>query len=128
MDNTSPDSGDGLRHKQRPPRDFHVLAQFQILGEIKALGHCDVAIGFEKHHGYWTAWLDVSSYEFPKQIQVRLLEVRFNAGAEISNLRKDIQSKLDTGHALNETDGDEPNDGNDDGYKESPPMHEGRIS
>ena len=45
----------------------------------------------------------------------------------LQNLRKDIQSDLDTGHALNETDWDEPDDGNDDGYKESPPVHVGRI-
>ena len=29
--------------------------------------------------------------------------------------RKDIQSNLDTGHALDDTDGDEPDDSNDDG-------------
>ena len=44
------------------------------------------------------------------------------------NLREDIQSKLDTGHPLNDADRDEPDDGNDDGYEETPPMHVGRIS
>lgn len=46
----------------------------------------------------------------------------------MKDLRKNIQSDLDTGHALNETNWDKPNDGNDDRYEESPPMHSGRIS
>lgn len=46
----------------------------------------------------------------------------------LNDLRKDIQSDLETGHALNETDWNEPDNGNDDGYEVSPPMHVGRIS
>ena len=46
----------------------------------------------------------------------------------MNDLRKDIQSDLDAGHSLNETDWDEPDDGNNDGNEETPPMHVGRIS
>lgn len=46
---------------------------------------------------------------------------------ELQNLRKHIQTKLDTGHALNETNRDEPDYGYDDGYEETPPVHVCRI-
>ena len=46
----------------------------------------------------------------------------------LPNLRKDIQSKLDTCNALNDADRDEPDGRYDDGYEESPPMHVGWIA
>ena len=65
LDDTSPEGGDGLRHEHGAPWNLHVLAQLQVLGEVKALSHGDVAVRLEEHHGDWTAWLDVTSQEFP---------------------------------------------------------------
>ncbi len=67
LDDTSPNGGDGLRHEHGAPWDLHILAQFEILGEVEALCHCNVAIGLEEHHGHWATRLDVSSNEFTAQ-------------------------------------------------------------
>lgn len=68
LDDASPEGGDSLRPKHGPPWDLHILAQFQILYEIEALSHGDVAVGLEEHHGHWTARLDVTSQKFPAWI------------------------------------------------------------
>lgn len=65
LHDAGPDGGDGLRHEHGSPWDLHVLAEFEILGEVEALSHGDIAVGLEEHHGYRAAGLDVSSYEFP---------------------------------------------------------------
>ena len=128
LDDAGPDSGDGLGHEHGPPWNLHVLAQFQILGEVETLGHCDVAVGLEKHHGHRTARLNVSGYEFSAgtRVSFALDDDAYQGGLRDS--RKNVQPDLDTGHALNETNWDKPDDGNDDRYEESPPMHGGRIS
>lgn len=65
LHDAGPDGGDGLRHEHGSPWDLHILAEFEILGEVEALSHGDVAVGLEEHHGHRTAGLDVSGYEFP---------------------------------------------------------------
>ena len=63
MDDAGPDGGDGLGQEHRAWRNFHVLAEFEILGEVEALSHGYVAVGLEKHHSEWFAGLDVASHE-----------------------------------------------------------------
>lgn len=65
LDDTSPDSGNSLRHEHRPPWDLHILAELQVLNKVESLSHCDVAVCFKEHHCHWTAWLNVTSQEFP---------------------------------------------------------------
>ncbi len=78
LDDAGPKSGDGLRHEHGAPWDLHVLAQFEILGEVEALCHCNVAIGLEEHHGHGATWLDVSSYEFTahESVVIRVISMR----------------------------------------------------
>ena len=54
--------------------------------------------------------------------------IRADSDGWLNDLRKDVQSDLDTGHALNETDRDKPDDGDNDGYEETPPVHVGWIA
>ena len=58
-----PEGGDGLSYEHGTPGNFHVHAEFEILGEVEALGHGDVAVGLEEHHCDGPAGLDVSRYE-----------------------------------------------------------------
>lgn len=135
LHDAGPEGGDGLGHEHGAPGDLHVLAQFEVLGEVEALGHGDVAVGLEEHHGYRTAGLDVAGHELPVGSFVsRGSGLEGNAASKglegfgSKDLREDVEANLDAGHALDETDGDEPDDGDDDGDEESPPMHVGRIS
>jgi len=57
-----------LGHEHGPWWNLHVLAQFEILGEVETLSHRDVAVGFEQHHGNWAAGLDVAGYELAREI------------------------------------------------------------
>lgn len=59
-----PEGGDGLGNEHAAGWDFHVLTEFEILGEVEALGHGYVAVGFEQHHGDGAAGLDVACDEF----------------------------------------------------------------
>jgi len=59
-----PKGGDCLCHEHGTRGDFHVLAQFEVLGEVETLCHGYVAVGLEEHHGEWAAGLNVASDEF----------------------------------------------------------------
>lgn len=64
LDEAGPDGGDGLGEEHGARGDLHVLAEFEVLGEVEALGHGYVAVGFEEHHGEGFAGLDVAGHEF----------------------------------------------------------------
>ena len=75
LDEGGPYGGDGLGEEHGARRNLHVLAKFEILGEVETLGHSDIAVGFEKHHGEGFAWLDVAGHEFT--VEESISKVRY---------------------------------------------------
>ena len=59
--------------------------------------------------------------------QSLLLQAMIKQVMELEDSRKDVKSNLDTGHTLDDADWDKPDDGDDDGYEETPPMHVRRV-
>ena len=74
LHNTGPEGGNGLGHEHGAGRDLHVLADFQILGEVETLSHCDVAVRLEKHHSYGTTWLYVARDEFAEMLSDSIID------------------------------------------------------
>ena len=111
LHDAGPEGGDCLRGEHGSWGDFHVLAQFKILGEVETLRHGNVAVGFEEHHCDGAAGLDVSGYEFTGGQSQWVYGSRVRKKG--SSLREDIEADLDARHALDHADGDEPDEGND---------------
>ena len=59
--------------------------------------------------------------------QLTLLQAMAKHAMDLKDLRKHIESNLDTGHPLDDADWDEPDDSNNDGYEETPPVHVGWV-
>jgi cobalamin-dependent methionine synthase I len=77
------------------------VTHLEILEEIQGLGHCNVTIGLEHHHGQWATWKHISDDE----------------------LSDDVKTKLPVGDSLDHTDWDEENDWDQHADDESPPGH-----
>ena len=86
-----PDGGDHLAREEHARRHFHVVAEFEVGGEGQSLGHGDVAVGFEEHHGDWPARLHVADDEF----------------------RDDVEAELHVCDGLNHADGDHEDEGDE---------------
>ncbi len=69
LHDAGPQGGDCLSHEHGSWWDLHVLAQFEILGEVEALSQGDVAVGFEKHHRYRATGLDITRYELARGVR-----------------------------------------------------------
>ncbi len=72
LDNAGPESTHYLRKEGYALGHFKVEAEFQVLQEEMGLVHCDVAVGFEKHHCQGSAWLHISNDIFSKNIQAEM--------------------------------------------------------
>ena len=130
LDDAGPDRGDGLADEHGSRGDLHVLSELEVLREVEALGHGDVAVGFEEHHGEGFAGLDVAGHELAR-IDVSF-EGRNDRRTRIENsigkrrLREDIEANLYGRHTLDHPNWNEPYKGNSQGKEESPPVQEGR--
>jgi len=86
-----PEDGDALSPEHGAGRHFHVMPHLEILQEVKRLGHADVAVALEDHHGDWAAGKHVTDDE----------------------LGDDIQTDLPVGNGLDHADGNEEDDWDD---------------
>lgn len=62
-----------LTYKHRPRRYLHVMAKFEIGGELKCLEHRDVSPSLEHHHSKGTARYSVANNQFRDNIETDLL-------------------------------------------------------
>lgn len=68
------DEGGGhLDGEEELGRDFHVVAEFEVGGELDALGGADVAVGDEDHVGDWAAGEDDAADELGDEIEATVL-------------------------------------------------------
>ena len=68
LHNARPQGGDDLAEEHNSLRDLEVMAELQIIQERVGLIHRNVAVGFEKHHCYWTPRLHISDDVFGEDI------------------------------------------------------------
>lgn len=89
LHNGRPNRGDELRGEHDARGHLHVVAELEILSEIEGLRHGDVSVILEHHHGQGPPRHHVADDE----------------------LGQDVEAQLDVGDGLDETDGNEPDDG-----------------
>ena len=75
------------------------LTEFQVLREVHALGHANIAVGLEQHHRHWTTGLHVTD----------------------DKLGNNIQTDINVGRGLDNAERNKPDDGDDEGNEERPP-------
>ena len=78
-----------MRQKHDAGRDLHVMAELKILSKIESLGHADVPIVLEHHHGEGASRNHVTN----------------------NKLCQHVEAELDIGNGLDKTNRDQPNDG-----------------
>lgn len=98
---TGENGGYNLTPEHGARRNFHVVTEFEIAGEVESLSHRDITPGFEHHHGDGVARESVSDDKFCDDVETDLL-VR---------------------DSLNHADGDDVHEGNDEGKHECPDRH-----
>ena len=99
LDDGGPDGSHHLPGEEHARRDFHVVAHFEIRGEGKSLGHGNVAVRLEQHHGEGPAGLHVADDE----------------------LGDDVEAELHVGNGLDHADGDGEDSGDYEGDDQRPP-------
>jgi len=101
LDGTSNYCRDDLAPEHGSGRDLHVMAQFEVRGELQGLGHGDVTPGLEHHHR------DRMSRE----------------GIANNELSNHVKPDLLVGDGLNHPDGNDIEEGNDKRQHERPHGH-----
>lgn len=81
-----PHRGEKLRGEHDTRGHFHVVAELQILSKVQGLSHGNITIILEHHHGNWPARHHITNDEFSQN----------------------VETKLDVGDGLDDTDGDNP--------------------
>lgn len=93
-----PHRGEELRREHDTRGHFHVVAELQILSKVQGLGHGNIAIILEHHHGKGPTRHHVTNDE----------------------LGKNVETELDVGDGLNDANGDKPYDRKQQTDNESP--------
>ena len=93
LDNAAPERTNYLCEEGYALRYLEIEAKLQVLQEEMGLVHGDVAIGFEQHHGERPAGLHISNDIF----------------------REHIQSEMNIGCRIDDSDGNGPHERNEEG-------------
>jgi len=101
LDNGGPEHSYALSSPHCAGRNLHVVTHLEILEEIQGLGHGDVTVTLEHHHGQWATWKHVSDNE----------------------LGDDVKTNLPVGDGLDHTDRDEEDNWDQHADDECPPCH-----
>ncbi|KAH6607395.1 hypothetical protein Trco_003708 [Trichoderma cornu-damae] len=72
LHNGGPHGGDELRREHDAGGHLHVVAELEVLGKVQGLGHGDVAVVFEHHHGEGPAGNHVADDEFGEDVEAEL--------------------------------------------------------
>lgn len=91
LDKGTPKGSQQLGTEQKTWRHLHVVTQLHVLGKSNSLVVGDVTEGLEEHHGQWLTWNHVTNNE----------------------LGNDVQSHCDVGQRVNNTDGQQEDNGDD---------------
>lgn len=104
LDNAGPESADYLREEGYALGHLEIEAKFQVLQEEMGLIHCDVAICFEQHHCERPTRLHVSDDIFGEH----------------------VQSEMNIRRCVHDSDGNGPDEGDEESNDECPPREMGR--
>lgn len=99
LDNRRPHRGHQLGREHDPGRDLHIMAEFEILGEVQSLRHDQVSVVLKHHHGERAAGDHVAD----------------------DVLGEDVQAELEIGDGLHDTDRDCPDHGDGQADDKRPP-------
>lgn len=113
-----PEDCDALSEPHGLGWDLHVVTHLQVLEEVQSLGHGDVTVSLEHHHGQRATWKHVS---WDMLTNLRLVDCwGLLTNDELSN---DVETNLPVGDSLNHTNWDQEDDWNEHADDECPPGH-----